>query len=112
MVHLLVFRGNLRIPLEDNCIGDVVPAIIKQSQRHYKPGHVEPDIVHPVVQKLWAAVGDATDMEVGPIGAVVEQDAVEMRHADEDLEKVAAWGLEDDGERSDERKRPPCKLCR
>lgn len=49
-------------------------------------------------------------MVIGPVGAVIEHDAVEVCHADEDLEEVAARGAEDDGESCEEGKRAPSEL--
>lgn len=80
------------------------------TERYEEPGCIEADVVDPEVEKLGPAVRDAAEAVIGPVGAVVEQDAVEMGHADEDLEEVAAGRAEEDGEGGEEREGAPSKL--
>lgn len=59
------------------------------TSRHDDPGKVEADVVDPKVQKLGPAVRAAGEVRLDQARRVVQRYAVEVRHAHDDLERVA-----------------------
>lgn len=77
---------------------------------NHDPGHVEADIVDPVVERLGPAVAAAGGAVLGPGGGVVEGHAVEVRRADDHGEAVAGGRAGERGRKRQPAERAPDEL--
>lgn len=103
-------RGPSKPPVSSLCLAYRLPrlqgterpgrlsvAVVQKHERDDGPRSIQPDVVHPVVLELGAAVGNARGAQVSPVGAVVEGHAVQMRRADDGLVDVPVWRVCQDG---------------
>jgi hypothetical protein len=78
--------------------------------RENHPNEVHEEVVSPEVQKLGSRVRDLRVVVIEHAGCVVENQAVDLAHADDDLEGVAERVRVCDEEGYDETDRAPCEL--
>jgi len=78
--------------------------------RENHPNEVHEEVVTPEVQKLGSRVRDLRVVVIEHAGCVVENQAVDLAHADDDLEGVAQRVRVCDEEGYDKADRAPCEL--
>lgn len=74
------------------------------------PNEVHEEVISPKVEKFRSRVRDLSVIVIEHAGCIVEDQAVDLAYADDDLERVAEGMRVGDEEGHDEAEGSPCEL--
>ena len=84
---------------------------MKLTGRNDCPWQVEANVVNPEVHELGPAVSKASEVHLYETGGIVQGDTVQMRHAHDDLERMAEVAVHDNAGRTRESEGALGELC-
>ena len=79
--------------------------------RKNHPNEIHKEVIAPEIQKFWTRIGDLGIVVIEHASSIVEDQAVDLADADDDLEGVAERVREGDEVGYDEAEGAPCELC-